>query len=166
MAEKFININNVIGSGPNGKVMLSDLDLSQNDMARFSSLLTSYIKSGDFAADLSSPNWFQSGPSNYNIIPYFDSFENYIDKEILGPSTQTVQGVNDITIMGTNFRSYHGGVSAKISCASFANSNATKFLHSDTDTDAAWITVGAGSSTENQTLYYLNLKIVIVFALP
>lgn len=144
MAERYISIDNVVGSGKNGKVMLSDLDLTQDDMARFSSLLTSYIKSGDFAADLTSPDWYSSGPSNYNIIPYMDSFENYIDKEILGPDT-------GITVRGTNLRAYNGYVSAEVKCTA---NNATKYLHSDTNTSAAWITVGTGTTVT--TKYYLS----------
>lgn len=144
MAERYISIDNVVGSGKNGKVMLSDLDLGQDDMARFAGLLTSYIKSGDFAADLTSPDWFSSGPSNYNIIPYMDSFENYIDKEILGPDT-------GITVRGTNLRAYNGYVSAQVDCSS---ADAYKYLHSDTNTSAAWITVGTGTTLT--TKYYFS----------
>ena len=140
MAEKLVHIKNVVGSGDNGKVLLSDLDLSQQDLAKFTTLLSNYIKSGAFAADLSSPDTFTYGPRNYNMIPYFDSFELYLDKDIPG---KLVSG--DLSIKGVNTRKYNGGVSVLVD-----NSNSLvpsiKYLHPDSDfSEAAWMTTSESS---------------------
>lgn len=146
MAERYISIKNVVGSGPNGKVMLSDLDLSRNDLEQFSRVLSGYIRSGEFAFDLSLPDFFSSGPGNYNIIPYFDSFENYIDKRIPGKSSFTEVQPNifqeDIEVIGTNLRAFNGSVSAKVDAKRIGE----RYLHSDTDTFKPWITVGVSPS--------------------
>lgn len=149
MAEQLIHIKNVIGSGQNGKVLLSDLDLSEQDLAKFTNILSGYLKSGAFSADLSSPDFFGYGPRNYNMIPYFDSFELYLDKVIPGLAT------GNIEIRGSNLFKYNGGVSAQIT----NEGTSTYILHPDTSDPAyageAWM-MASESSVSGTSKYYFS----------